>query len=60
MTTISHDSKPDDVIDFWVYEYNLLKSKYTLLLSLSQDMYITLVNEIGPTTVSEDYKSFIS
>ncbi len=60
MTTISHDSQADDVIDFWVYEYNLLKSKYNLLLALSEDMYVTLINEIGLTKVSKDYQSFIS
>jgi hypothetical protein len=60
MTTISHNSDADDVIDFWVYQYNLLKSKYDLLLALSEDMYITLINEIGLTKASEDYQSFIS
>lgn len=55
MVTISSDSTADDVIDFWVYEYNLLKSRYNLLLSLSEDMYVTLINEIGPTSSSNNY-----
>lgn len=58
MITISSDSTPDDVIDFWVYEYNLLKSRYNLLSALSQDMYITLINEVGNTAAAQEYGKF--
>lgn len=59
MVTISSDSTADDVIDFWVYEYNLLKSRYNALLAVSEDMYVTLINEIGPTSSSNNYKDTI-
>lgn len=59
MITISSDSTSDEVIDFWVYEYNLLKSRYDILLALSNDMYITLINEIGNTKTTQEYRNVI-
>lgn len=56
MITISSDSTADEVIDFWVYEYNLLKSKYDILRVLADDMYITLINEIGKTQATQEYR----
>jgi hypothetical protein len=59
MNNIPITQDPNEVIDFWVQEYNLLKSKYNLLSSITEDMYLTLTNEIGPTQVSKNYQQLI-
>lgn len=59
MITVSSDSTYDEVIDFWVYEYNLLKSRYDILRALSDDMYVTLINEIGNTQAAQEYRNLI-